>query len=334
MKLHVLGSYLGIAIACSAHATDRLVPSQFDTIQAAIDAAISGDVVQIAAGTYQGPVDLKGKAITVRGTADASTVMVVGGDGVLRCTTNETQNTLIENLTISGGSASAISGGGIRCVGSSPNIRSCRIVANTAAQGGGVYFEGGAPTMSNCLIAANTASSGSTAGGGMLIAGAAARVTDCLVTGNQLTLSVGNTCGSAIGGGICITGSSAVTLERTTVISNQTIVSASSACCTNQGAGVYFGAPCNVTSCVIRENSNSGCGGNVSGAYFAVSSVYMQSSRICGNTGTQTFGAFVNLGGNTIAATCPSCAGDLNGDNQINGADLGLLLSNWGPCPN
>jgi formylglycine-generating enzyme required for sulfatase activity len=33
------------------------------------------------------------------------------------------------------------------------------------------------------------------------------------------------------------------------------------------------------------------------------------------------------------AAHAQSCAGDLNGDGIINGADLGQLLANWGSCP-
>ena len=33
------------------------------------------------------------------------------------------------------------------------------------------------------------------------------------------------------------------------------------------------------------------------------------------------------------AARAQSCAGDLNGDGIINGADLGQLLANWGTCP-
>jgi hypothetical protein len=28
------------------------------------------------------------------------------------------------------------------------------------------------------------------------------------------------------------------------------------------------------------------------------------------------------------------CTGDINADGDVNGADLGYLLSNWGPCPN
>jgi hypothetical protein len=30
---------------------------------------------------------------------------------------------------------------------------------------------------------------------------------------------------------------------------------------------------------------------------------------------------------------CPGCSGDMNGDGEVNGADVGLILSYWGPCP-
>ena len=36
--------------------------------------------------------------------------------------------------------------------------------------------------------------------------------------------------------------------------------------------------------------------------------------------------------GLTVPASA-QCAGDLNGDGVVNGADLGMLLSSWGYCP-
>ncbi len=39
---------------------------QYSTIQSAIDAAVAGDVVNVAAGTYNGSIDLRGKAITLK----------------------------------------------------------------------------------------------------------------------------------------------------------------------------------------------------------------------------------------------------------------------------
>jgi len=41
-------------------------------------------------------------------------------------------------------------------------------------------------------------------------------------------------------------------------------------------------------------------------------------------------GALLSVWGPCTRGTC---LGDLNGDGQVNGADLGQLLSSWGPCP-
>ena len=52
-------------------ATDRHVPAQYPTIQAAINAALDGDTGIIIPGTYTGDgnrgIDFLGKALTVRG---------------------------------------------------------------------------------------------------------------------------------------------------------------------------------------------------------------------------------------------------------------------------
>jgi hypothetical protein len=38
-------------------------------------------------------------------------------------------------------------------------------------------------------------------------------------------------------------------------------------------------------------------------------------------------------GGLSFAILPDACIGDLNGDNSVNGADLGVLLGTWGNCP-
>ncbi|MHC4676973.1 MAG: hypothetical protein ACYTBZ_31200 [Planctomycetota bacterium] len=62
-------------MANSAMATDRYVPQEHATIQAAVDVCVDGDVVIVAPDpdtAYSGPgnrnIDLKGKIITVRST--------------------------------------------------------------------------------------------------------------------------------------------------------------------------------------------------------------------------------------------------------------------------
>ena len=83
-----LAAALAICLALvprPALAAELRVPDQFPTIQAALDAAASGDTVLVAPGSYAENLNFQGKDVELRSTGGAAvtTLAVPGGTGVL-----------------------------------------------------------------------------------------------------------------------------------------------------------------------------------------------------------------------------------------------------------
>ncbi|MEE2719431.1 MAG: right-handed parallel beta-helix repeat-containing protein, partial [Planctomycetota bacterium] len=136
------------------------VPGDQPTIAAAISASVNGDVINIAAGTYnEHSLNPGGKAITI-GSASGNldvTIDAQQGGSVFVINSGEGSGTVIQNLVITGGSTPY--GGGIKCEsGSSPTITGCTIEGNASCSGGGIYCASNSDaTINSCLIRNNTA---------------------------------------------------------------------------------------------------------------------------------------------------------------------------------
>ncbi|MEM7306272.1 MAG: right-handed parallel beta-helix repeat-containing protein [Planctomycetota bacterium] len=157
------------------------VPADYPTIQAALDAAVDGDVVLVAPGTYAETLDLLGKAVELRSDGGpAATVVAAGGAGsAVVCANGETPATRIEGFTFTGGSAP--SGGGLLCVGASPTVRDCVLPDNIAqGSGGGLSVTGGEPSFTDCVVRGN----GATFGAGSVVDGSDARFERCVFLNN------------------------------------------------------------------------------------------------------------------------------------------------------
>jgi pectin methylesterase-like acyl-CoA thioesterase len=101
----------------SAEATTILVPSQFSTIQAAIDAATSGDEIIVSPGTYYENLRIDDKGILLRSTQPTNPQVVAdtvidGGrtDTVIRSWGKETNALVVSGFTITHGDGNMAGG--------------------------------------------------------------------------------------------------------------------------------------------------------------------------------------------------------------------------------
>src|SRR5882762_4715807 len=75
----LVGTLSLLATASVAQTTIHVGPGQtYTTIQSGIDAAVNGDTVLVAPGTYNENINFKGKAITVTSSAGAAVTTISG----------------------------------------------------------------------------------------------------------------------------------------------------------------------------------------------------------------------------------------------------------------
>ena len=134
----------------------------YASIQAAIDAAQSGDEIAVAPGTYRETIDFQGKAIHLYSTAGAESTTIdgAGRPHVVQCVSGEGPDTILEGFTITGGNAEGYidsCGGGLFSDNSSPIVTRCAFIGNFARYGGGIC---GDAAVSYCLFDTNSAQTG------------------------------------------------------------------------------------------------------------------------------------------------------------------------------
>ena len=148
-----------------------VVPTDYSSIQAAINASSHGDVIVVKTGTYKENIDFRGRKITLRSTnpqdPDVVAATIIDGDGSGRVVTfdsGENQEAKLWGFTITGGNTGPYNGAGILITNfSSPVIQGNVIAGNTAPRGygGGVYVGNSSkPTFEGNTFSANSASRG------------------------------------------------------------------------------------------------------------------------------------------------------------------------------
>ncbi|MFO0972354.1 MAG: right-handed parallel beta-helix repeat-containing protein [Phycisphaerae bacterium] len=170
----------------------------FDRVQEAIVASSGGDHIFVLPGVYHESINPLGRSIELRSIAGPAVTILDGDHGncVIRCTSNEPRETLIEGFTIRNGSGSG-SAGGVHCAGSRPTIRHNVLTDCSGFVGGALgAIDGADPLVTDNVISDNTGAAG---GAGLFCHNASATLQRNVFDHNVSELEIGG----AINGNNC-----------------------------------------------------------------------------------------------------------------------------------
>jgi predicted outer membrane repeat protein len=333
-KLSVLAS---AAIASSAFATDRLVPQQYPTIQAAVDASVHGDTITLAPGLYREAVELR-KSVVLQGSPKSQpsevvlTAVGVPGNALLLGFTGSAYNgpITIRNLTIDGESTAEPgewAGMGVYPLGSANPlvIEDCifRDLRNAFGDGGAIWTAHSPMTIRRCLFARNRST----------VHGAAIYATNGKTPVVEDSVFVDHTFGT----GTFYCAQAAIMTVRRSVVKN------SNSLCANFDTGT------------IVFESNSGCGiGSVAGAGYVDGGGNNWNGPCpdCDGDGVIDLEEMLfnngDCNGNGLLDACEipnhpnwdrnndgiidscQCIADITGNGSVDGVDLAAVLGSWG----
>ena len=194
------------------------VPGDFPTIQEAIEASSSGDLIEVAAGTYQisEPLDPLGKAIEIRGalSEDGTPLTLIDGAGTTRILViqnNETSETIFRNLDLRNGFLTGF-GSLVRVVQGSPLFEDCHFRGGQAVyKGGGFLVENDSDVVfRRCRFQGNSCLGG---GGAIFVDGTSmVLIEDSVIKENT----------AGVGAGLYINGLASASLMNTKICGNTT----------------------------------------------------------------------------------------------------------------
>ncbi len=285
-----------------------------ETIAAAVDKAISGDTIEIAAGTYNEHDITVYKELTINGAGADSTIIDAAGNGraFYAGSTILISNMRLQNGQTTAGPSFAGNGGAVFNSGTL-TLQNVVMIDNNAVHGGGAVFNINAVTLNNVQVFSNTAATG---GGGIYsINSGVISITESTIAHNSATggasggggissigvslliqdLAIFDNNSNYLGGGLFIGVDDQAILENVTLADNEGAT----------GAGFYVNqGTVTATNITVSGNTASNNYGGIHMTGTGVS-LYLQNSTIANNTRTNTTGTGYNgifMGGGASAS--------------------------------
>ena len=184
-------------LTLNVYAAIHNVPGDFDTIQDAINAAVSGDTIRVEPGIYYEHLTVIDKMLTLE-SMDGPEHTILDGSSTGRLFSfsgSDASGTIVRGFTVQNGNAS--SGGAARAFRTRATFENCHIIGNNATTGGAFYAYYGASLRAVDSIVSNN-SAFYDGGAGYAVVGYVA-FERCLMEGN----SAGRNGGAAAGMGFC-----------------------------------------------------------------------------------------------------------------------------------
>jgi hypothetical protein len=168
MLVGVLAALLAWPVSGDTYVVRPDGTGAFPTIQAAIDAVVDGDIIELTDGVFQGDgnrdIIWADKQITLRSQSGDPYNCILDCEGSLRRNhwgiylEDVGPGALVQAVTVRNG----IGGGGMPILDSSPVIDRCVFFNNEAGEGGGILIngDGSYPVITACTFSANWAIDG------------------------------------------------------------------------------------------------------------------------------------------------------------------------------